>query len=54
MNVAEHDIQAALDGVCLTFGAFDAISYDLLGLLPWGRTLINLRGLDALLRAAQV
>jgi hypothetical protein len=54
VNVAEHDIQAALDWVCLTLGALDAISDDLLGLLPWGRALVNLRGLDALLRAGQV
>ena len=54
MNVAEHDTQAALDGVHLTLCALDTISDYLLGLLPWGRALVNLQGLDALLRAAQV
>jgi len=54
VNVAEHDIQTALDGVHLTLGALDAISNDMQRLLPWGRALVNLRGLNALLRVAQV
>ena len=54
MNVGEHDIQATLDGVSLALGALDAIFYNMLGLLPWGRALVDLRGLDALLRAVHV
>jgi hypothetical protein len=34
VNVAEHDIQAALDGISLALGALDAIFYNMLGLLP--------------------
>lgn len=54
MNVAEHDTQATLDGIHLTLCALNTISDYLLGLPPWGRALVNLQGLDALLRAAQV
>ena len=54
MNIAEHDIQAPLEGVCLTLGALDAISDDLLGPLTLGIALFNLRGLDALLRVVRV
>ena len=54
MNVGEHDIQATLYGVSLALGALDAIFYNMLGLLPWGSALVNLRGLNALFRAVRV
>ncbi len=54
MNIAEHDIQAPLQGVSLTLGALDAISDDFLGLLTLEFALFNLRGLDALLRVIRV
>jgi hypothetical protein len=54
VNIAEHEIQAALDRVSLTLGALDAIFDNMLGILPWGRALVSLRGLDALLRVVWV
>jgi len=54
VNVAKLDIQGALDGVSLALGTLDAIFYYMLGLLSWGRALVNLRGLDALFRTELV